>query len=53
MSKAGAIGHFGNKLELQLATLDFAADVFRREVWQPAAHVSAGMPAFSRSATAG
>ena len=44
MSKAGAIGHFGNKLELQLATLDFAADVFRREVWQPAAHVSAGMP---------
>src|SRR6478672_13758281 len=44
MSKAGAIGHFGNKLELQLATLDFAADVFRREVWQPAEHVTAGMP---------
>ena len=44
MSKAGAIGHFGNKLELQLATLDFAADVFRREVWRPAEHASAGMP---------
>ncbi|MDT5350467.1 MAG: hypothetical protein QOH91_3754 [Mycobacterium sp.] len=44
MSKAGAIGHFGNKLELQLATLDFAAEVFRREVWQPAEHVTAGMP---------
>ena len=44
MSKAGAIGHFGNKLELQLATLDFAAEVFRREVWQPAEYVAAGMP---------
>ena len=44
MSKAGAIGHFGSKLELQLATLDFAADVFRKEVWEPAQHVSAGMP---------
>jgi AcrR family transcriptional regulator len=44
MSKAGVIGQFGNKLELQLATLDFAAEVFRREVWRPAEHVSAGMP---------
>ncbi len=44
MSKAGVIGHFGNKLELQLATLDFAAEVFRKEVWQPAEHVTAGMP---------
>lgn len=44
MSKAGAIGHFGNKLELQLATLDFAAEVFRKEVWRPAEHVTAGMP---------
>jgi hypothetical protein len=33
-----------NKFELQLATLDFAADVFRREVWKPAEHVPAGMP---------
>lgn len=44
MSKAGVIGQFGNKLELQLATLDFAADVFRNEVWRPAEHVTAGMP---------
>jgi AcrR family transcriptional regulator len=44
MSKAGAIGHFGSKLELQLATVDFAAEVFRKQVWRPAAHVAAGMP---------
>lgn len=44
MSKAGAIGHFGNKLELQVATVDFAAEVFRREVWQPAEDAAAGMP---------
>jgi AcrR family transcriptional regulator len=44
MSKAGVIGQFGNKLELQLATVDFAAEVFRYEVWRPAEHVSAGMP---------
>jgi AcrR family transcriptional regulator len=43
MSKAGAIGHFGSKLELQLATVDFAAEVFRKQVWQPAAHAAAGM----------
>jgi hypothetical protein len=35
---------FGNKFELQLATLDFATDLFRREVWKPAEHVPAGMP---------
>jgi AcrR family transcriptional regulator len=44
MSKAGVIGQFGNKLELQLATLDFAAEVFRNEVWRPAEHAAAGMP---------
>ena len=44
MSKAGVIGQFGNKLELQLATLDFAAEVFRSEVWRPAEHAAAGMP---------
>jgi AcrR family transcriptional regulator len=44
MSKAGVIGQFGTKLELQLATLGFAAGVFRDEVWRPAEHVSAGMP---------
>ncbi len=44
MSKAGVIGQFGNKLELQLATLDFAAEVFRSEVWRPAEHAPAGLP---------
>jgi AcrR family transcriptional regulator len=44
MSKAGVIGHFGSKLELQLATLDHAAEVFRNEVWSPAAPLSAGLP---------
>jgi AcrR family transcriptional regulator len=44
MSKAGAIGHFGSKLELQLATLDFAAEVFRREVWLPAERATPGLP---------
>lgn len=44
MSKAGVIGHFGTKLELQLATLDHAAEVFRVEVWSPAERMRAGMP---------
>lgn len=44
MSKAGVMGHFGSKLELQLATLAYAAEVFRTEVWLPVEHVSEGMP---------
>lgn len=44
MSKAGVIGHFGNKLELQLATLDYAAEVFRTEVWSPVEPIREGMP---------
>jgi AcrR family transcriptional regulator len=44
MSKAGVIGHFGTKLELQLATLDHAAEVFRTEVWLPAEPMRPGMP---------
>lgn len=35
MSKAGLIGHFGSKERLQLAALDAAIDIFRREVWEP------------------
>jgi AcrR family transcriptional regulator len=35
MSKAGILGHFGTKEELQLATLDLAADLFREQVWEP------------------
>jgi AcrR family transcriptional regulator len=44
MSKAGVIGHFGSKEDLQLATLDLANDVFRQEVWEPVQHLPAGLP---------
>lgn len=47
MSKAGVIGHFGTKLELQLATLRAAIDVFLREVWQPAEPHEPGLPRLS------
>ena len=36
MSKSGVIGHFQTKEGLQLAALDHAGDVFRREVVEPA-----------------
>jgi AcrR family transcriptional regulator len=35
MSKAGVIGHFGNKTELQLAALAAAGEVFTRQVFGP------------------
>lgn len=35
MSKAGVIGPFGSKEELQLATFEAAAGLFRRDVWEP------------------
>ena len=44
MSKAGVIGHFGSKEELQLAALELAADIFRTEVWEPAADLEPGLP---------
>jgi AcrR family transcriptional regulator len=44
MSKSGVIGQFGSKEELQLATLEYAADVFREQVWDPARHLEAGLP---------
>jgi AcrR family transcriptional regulator len=44
MSKAGVIGHFGTKEALQLATLAQANEVFRREVWDPAAATERGLP---------
>jgi len=44
MSKAGVIGHFGTKEELQLATLDYAASVFRENVWVPAEDLQPGLP---------
>ncbi|MCB0865646.1 MAG: TetR/AcrR family transcriptional regulator [Solirubrobacterales bacterium] len=42
MSKAGVIGPFGSKEELQLAALEGANEIFRREVWEPAAERSPG-----------
>jgi AcrR family transcriptional regulator len=44
MSKSGVIGQFGSKEELQLATLEHAADVFRERVWDPVKHVEPGLP---------
>jgi AcrR family transcriptional regulator len=35
MSKSGLFAHFGSKEELQLATVDHAADIFVREVIEP------------------
>src|SRR5947209_1504609 len=44
MSKAGVIGQFGSKAKLQRAALDEASEIFRREVWLPAAREAAGLP---------
>jgi AcrR family transcriptional regulator len=43
MSKAGVIGHFGSKEELQLATLALAAELFTEQVWRPAEHRTPGL----------
>jgi len=43
MSKAGIVGQFGSKAELQRAALDEASEIFRREVWLPAANEPAGL----------
>ncbi|ONH29741.1 TetR/AcrR family transcriptional regulator [Pseudofrankia asymbiotica] len=43
MSKSGVIGHFGTKEQLQLATLDHAADLFRQRVWEPVRHLRPGL----------
>jgi len=43
MSKAGVIGQFGNKEELQLATLEAAVERFRRRIWEPAASKPEGI----------
>jgi AcrR family transcriptional regulator len=42
MSKAGVIGHFGSKEELQLATVDMGADMFRALVWEPVQSAAPG-----------
>lgn len=43
MSKAGVLGGFGTKEELQRAALAAAIDVFRREVWEPSAEAEPGL----------
>lgn len=43
MSKAGVIGQFGSKRDLQLAALESAQEVFTREVWEPAADTEPGL----------
>ena len=43
MSKAGVIGHFGTKERLQLAAVQAALDIYRREVWEPAAGAQPGL----------
>jgi AcrR family transcriptional regulator len=42
MSKSGLVGRFGNKEDLQLATLERAAEVFRETVYDPAAAAEPG-----------
>lgn len=44
MSKAGVIGHFGSKVDLQLATIEYAREVFLARVWAPVEHVEPGLP---------
>ena len=43
MSKAGVIGHFGSKEELQLATLELAAELFAEQVWKPVEDLRPGL----------
>ena len=43
MSKAGVIGPFGSKESLQLAALERAIEIFRREIWEPAATAEPGL----------
>jgi AcrR family transcriptional regulator len=44
MSKSGLYAHFKSKEELQLATIQTAAEVFNAEVVEPAAAAPAGLP---------
>jgi AcrR family transcriptional regulator len=43
MSKSGLFAHFGSKEELQLATVDHAAELFVREVIAPAREAPRGL----------
>jgi AcrR family transcriptional regulator len=44
MSKAGVIGRFGSKEDLQLATLEAAVERWTERVWQPAEQAPPGLP---------
>ena len=44
LSKSGLFGHFGSKEDLQLATVDRAAQRFVRDVVEPAAGAAEGRP---------
>jgi AcrR family transcriptional regulator len=44
MSKAGVLGHFRTKEQLQLATLEQALELFREHVWNPVEHREPGLP---------
>jgi AcrR family transcriptional regulator len=44
MSKSGLFAHFGSKEELQLATVDHAAEIFVAEVIDPARAAPQGLP---------
>jgi AcrR family transcriptional regulator len=44
MSKSGLFAHFGSKEELQLATVDHAAAMFRASVIEPARAAPKGLP---------
>jgi AcrR family transcriptional regulator len=43
MSKSGLVGRFGSKQQLQLETLDQAARIFRRTVYEPASAAPPGL----------
>ena len=43
MSKSGLIRHFGSKEGLQMAALEAAMEIFRREVWEPAEAAQPGL----------
>lgn len=42
LSKGGVLNHFNTKEALQLAALDAALEIFRHEVWEPAADAAPG-----------
>jgi AcrR family transcriptional regulator len=48
MSKSGLFAHFGSKEELQLATIDAAEEIFRRQVLEPADAADTGIERLRR-----